>query len=59
MKLTLNSEGAIIDAHDLGRFFGIKPSEVPEKMRSGDITSRSEQGVDDDAGRLRLTFWYR
>ena len=37
---------------------GLEPAEVPAKMRSGEITSQSEQGADEDAGRTRLTFWY-
>lgn len=59
MKLSLNPDGVMIDARDLGRLLGISPSEVQEKMRSGAITSRSEHGSDDDAGRVRLTFWYK
>jgi hypothetical protein len=58
MKVTLSETGATVDAHDLGPLLGLDPAEVPVKMRSGEITSRSEQGVDEDAGRVRLTFWY-
>ncbi|WP_342069397.1 DUF6522 family protein [Yoonia algicola] len=58
MKVTLSETGATVDAHDLGPLLGLDPAEVPLKMRSGEITSRSEQGVDEDAGRVRLTFWY-
>ncbi|KQI73603.1 hypothetical protein AN191_01600 [Loktanella sp. 5RATIMAR09] len=59
MKVDLSNSGATVDAHDLGPLLGLDPSEVPAKMRSGEITSRSEQGVDEDAGRVRLTFWYK
>lgn len=59
MKVTLNQTGATVDAHDLGPLFGIEPADVPQKMRDGEITSRSEQGIDDDEGRVRLTFWYQ
>ncbi len=58
MKVTLTESGATVDAHDLGPLLGLEPSEVPIKMRSGEITSQSEEGVDEDAGRIRLTFWY-
>lgn len=58
MKVDLSNTGATVDAHDLGPLLGLDPSEVPAKMRSGEITSRSEQGIDEDAGRVRLTFWY-
>ena len=58
MKVTLTNDGATVDAHDLGPLLGLEPAEVPAKMRSGEITSLSEQGADEDAGRTRLTFWY-
>lgn len=58
MKVTMTDSGATIDAHDLGPLLGLAPSEVPDKMRAGEITSLSEEGADEDAGRIRLTFWY-
>ena len=58
MKVTLTEDGATIDAHDLGPLLGLAPSQVPAKMRAGEITSQSEEGVDADEGRIRLTFWY-
>ncbi len=58
MKVTLTPQGATVDAHDLGPLLGLAPKEVPAKMRSGEITSQSEEGADEDAGRIRLTFWY-
>ena len=59
MKVTLTDDGATVDAVDLGPLLGLAPAEVPAKMRSGEITSQSEVGADEDAGRRRLTFWYR
>jgi len=58
MKVTLTTDGATVEAHDLGPLLGLEPAEVPEKMRLGEITSQSEEGADEDAGRTRLTFWY-
>lgn len=58
MKVTLTANGATVDAHDLGPLLGISPADVPEKMRTAEITSLSEEGADEDAGRTRLTFWY-
>ena len=58
MKIDLTDTGAVVDAADLGPLLGIAPSVVQEKMRNGEITSRSEQGAGEDAGRHRLTFWY-
>ncbi|MGJ8621850.1 MAG: DUF6522 family protein [Yoonia sp.] len=57
MKVTLTPEGATVDAVDLGPLLGLDPAEVQEKMRSGAITSQSEHGEGEDAGRIRLTFW--
>ena len=59
MKVTLTKDGATVDAHDLGPLLGLAPAEVPAKMRAGEITSQSEEGADEDAGRTRLTFWYQ
>ena len=36
----------------------LKPLRVPELMREGRITSRSEHGEGEDEGRYRLTFWH-
>lgn len=58
MKVTFTRQGATIDAHDLGPLLGVAPADVPEKMRTAEITSLSEEGADEDAGRTRLTFWY-
>ena len=58
MKVTLTTDGATVEAHDLGPLLGLEPADVPEKMRLGEITSQSEEGADEDAGRTRLTFWY-
>lgn len=58
MKVNITADGATIDAEDLGPLLGLEPAQVPEKMRSGEITSQSEQGIDEDAGTIRLTFWH-
>jgi hypothetical protein len=58
MKITITDGQATIDAHDLGPLLDLAPSAVPKVMRDGKITSRFEKGMDDDAGRVRLTFFY-
>lgn len=58
MKVTLTTDGATVEAADLGPLLGLDPADVPAKMRSGEITSQSEEGAGEDAGRTRLTFWY-
>jgi hypothetical protein len=53
-------ESAIgIDATIVGRALGVAPQEVLRLMRDGAITGVCEQGVDDDAGRHRLTFFHK
>jgi len=51
-----NSEGFVIDASLLADAFGLSQEEIQARMRAGTITSRCEAGVDEDAGRWRLTF---
>ncbi len=51
-------DGAVqIDATIIAEGFGIEPSQVQARMREGKITSRYERGVDEDAGRHRITFF--
>ena len=46
-----------IDAAIVAEGLGLAPSLLQEEMRAGRITSLAERGVDDDAGRHRLTFF--
>jgi hypothetical protein len=48
-----------IDASILALDLGIAVSTVQGLMRSGEITSLCERGVDSDAGRHRLTFFHQ
>ena len=50
--------GFLIQAADLGPLLEVEPRLVPELMRTGQITSRSETGAGEDQGRFRLTFRY-
>ncbi len=59
MKIDLTQPNPTIEATDLGKLLGLAPADVLALMRSGDITSRFETGVDEDAGTVRLTFWYK
>jgi len=58
VKVQITAGGITVDARDLGPLLGLEPSEVPEKMRSGEITSMHEMGSGADAGRFRVTFWH-
>ncbi|MBK0327511.1 hypothetical protein I5535_09395 [Rhodobacteraceae bacterium F11138] len=56
--ITPSPDGFTVDAEIIGKGFGLDPADVPGLLRSGQITSRSETGIDDDAGRFRLTFFH-
>ncbi|WP_226584168.1 DUF6522 family protein [Acuticoccus sediminis] len=49
----------VISAGMLADVFGLSVDEVRTSMREARITSSSEIGVGEDAGRWRLTFHYR
>ncbi|WP_299848255.1 DUF6522 family protein [uncultured Roseovarius sp.] len=59
MKLEVAGDRVIIDAFDLAPLIGCEPSEVPGLMRAGKITSVSEKGEGEDAGRFRVTFRFQ
>lgn len=48
-----------VDAAIIGKGLGVEPRDVPVLMREGAITGACEQGIDADAGRHRLTFFYK
>ena len=53
-------EGTLsIDAAVIGRGLSVEPWLVQARMREGKITVLCERGVDEDAGRYRLTFFYQ
>ena len=56
-NVSFTADGFTVDAELVGRAFGLPPSDVLAKLRDGEITSRCEAGLDDDAGRWRLTFY--
>lgn len=58
-QVEVNQDGFVVDATLLAEAFKLQPADVQAMMRSGEITSRSETGVDEDAGVSRLTFHYR
>lgn len=47
-----------IDAAVVADGFGLSPEQLRHLMRTLKITTRSERGIDEDAGRHRLTFLY-
>lgn len=59
MKIEMTDEGPLVSADDLAPMLGINPAELQRLMREGQVTSRHEQGIDEDAGHFRLIFRYR
>jgi hypothetical protein len=47
-----------VDAAVIGQGLGLDPALVHDRMRANEITSVCERGVDEDAGRYRLTFFH-
>ncbi len=57
-KIQFDPEGATVDARLVGEGLGLDAERVPELMRTGAITCAFERGINEDAGRVRLTFWH-
>lgn len=47
-----------VDAALIADGLGLDPSALQSRMREGYLTSLCERGIDDDAGRFRLTFFH-
>lgn len=58
-QIEVNQDGFVVDASVIAAAFQLAPEEVQPLMRCGDVTSKCETGVGEDAGRSRLTFHYR
>ena len=48
-----------VDAAVIGQGINVEPSLVLDRMREGKITVLCERGVDEDAGRYRMTFFHK
>ena len=46
-----------VEATLIARDLGLRPEHVLEEMRTGRLTATCEQGVGEDVGRVRLTFY--
>jgi len=59
MAIVEFEEGTLrIDATVIGQGLNVEPSLVQILMREGKITALCERGVDEDAGRYRMTFFH-
>jgi len=47
-----------VDAMIIAEGFGLEPTRILDSLRSGDLTALCEQGIAEDAGRYRLTFFH-
>lgn len=53
------AEGAVnVDATAIAEGFALEPAQVINSLRSGELTALCEQGIAEDAGRYRLTFFH-
>ena len=57
-RLTREDGRFVIPAALIAARFGLTASAVPELMRNGQITSKTEMGTEADAGRWRLTLYH-
>jgi hypothetical protein len=57
-EVDFTESGIVVDARIIGTGLGLDPAEVPDLMRSGRLTSRTETGQEEHAGFHRLTFYH-
>ena len=57
MDVAFENDTFTVDAAVIAEPLGLAPANVPSQMRAGYVTSVCERGVDEDAGRYRLTFF--
>lgn len=55
--ISMDDEGATIDAAILAEGLGIEAAEIDRLIREGRLTSSFEKGIGADEGKSRLTFW--
>jgi hypothetical protein len=58
MQVNIEAEAFVVDAALIGELLGIPAADVPNLMRSGDITSVCETGVDADQDTFRLNLFH-
>ena len=56
--IDVEHDGFVVDVSLLARLLDVPAPEVQVLMRDGSITSRCEQGVEEDTGQFRLTFFH-
>jgi len=56
-KVEFDGESFSVEASIVADGFGVTESQLRAMMHNGTITTRCERGIDEDAGRHRLTFF--
>ena len=56
--IEISDDAFVVDAALVGELLRLPVSRVQSLMRSGQITSSCERGVDEDAGEFRLSFFH-
>jgi hypothetical protein len=59
MKIEIEDGTFCVEATLLGELLSVAPPLVPDLLRSNQITSACERGVDEHEGQFRLTFFYK
>jgi hypothetical protein len=59
VEIELHGGTVEISADLVAEGLSVAPRDVPALMRAGEITSLHEHGLDLDAGRTRITLFYR
>ncbi|MFT6580463.1 MAG: hypothetical protein ACJAU6_000892 [Alphaproteobacteria bacterium] len=58
--VSINDDGEIIvDVEFVAPDLGLTPEEFMTEMEAGRVFQTAEKGIDDDEGRMRLTFRHR
>jgi hypothetical protein len=57
-RIDIRDDAFVVDAALIGELLRLAPSQVKDLMRSGQITSACERGLDEHAGEFRLTFFH-
>ena len=58
LRVEMKDGAFCVDAAVLGPLLKLSPADIPALMKNGAITSVCERGVEEDAGRFRLTFFF-
>ncbi|HLZ02469.1 MAG TPA: DUF6522 family protein [Bradyrhizobium sp.] len=58
-RIEFRDDTFVVDAALIGELLHLPASRVQTLMRSGRLTSVCERGVDEHAGEIRLSFFYR